>query len=464
MEGLKISIADLSRQPKEKLAASLKDTIQTAGEHVELVRILTTETLPECAVKTSDLFTTDLLFLIPPDTIGDRERELISSICTNSLRTPVIAVIEDPEMKKMLELFRLGVADFITLPLKTADVMARVWRLTALAGKKKILVHPSRLSPGLHRIIGESPAFVSELQKISFIADYESSVLITGETGTGKEIFARAIHDLGRRADKPFTAINCGALPAELLENELFGHARGAFTSAATSEKGMIHETDGGTLFLDEIDSLALAAQVKLLRFLQEKEYRQLGSAKTIRADVRIVAATNIDLEQAVEESRFRRDLYYRLNIIPLRLPPLRERREDIPLLARHFIAQYSKRFGKPIPDIAPEAMTKLLACDWPGNVRQLQNIIERAMIFSPQKHLMPDDIHLPKTKVDPEESFQRAKARVIDDFEKSYILRLLALNGGNISQAARTAGKNRRVFWELMRKHDIRIDKFALP
>lgn len=453
MESLKISIVDLSREPGKNLARGLKDIIQTAGAQAELVDIVT------------DLLRTppDLLLLISPELIAEKERGVIRSICANSRRTPVVAVIEDPEMDEMFDLFKLGVADFITRPVKAADVMARVWRLTALAGATKPRIHPSEKKPGLPKIIGENPAFVAELQKISFVADYESSVLITGETGTGKEVFARAIHDLGRRAGKPFTAVNCGALPADLIENELFGHARGAFTSAATSEKGMIQETDGGTLFLDEIDSLPFVAQVKLLRFLQEKEYRQLGSAKTIRADVRIVAATNLDLEQAVEDSRFRKDLYYRLNIIPLRLPPLRERREDIPLLAGYFIEQYSKKLDKSIVEISAEAMKKLLAYDWPGNVRELQNVIERAMIFSFHKQLLPDDIHLPKSKADTEESFQRAKARVIGDFEKNYILRLLVLNGGNISRAARTAGKNRRVFWELMRKHDIRIDKLAL-
>ena len=236
---------------------------------------------------------------------------------------------------------------------------------------------------GPKQMIGKSPAFAGQLQKIRFIGNCDSTVLITGETGTGKEMFARAVHDLGPRAGKPFAPVNCGAIPHDLIENELFGHTKGAFTSAVTSENGLVHETEGGTLFLDEIDSLPLSAQVKLLRFLQEKEYRQLGSSKTRYADVRIIAATNLNIEEAVAKGAFRRDLYYRLNIIPLHLPPLRERREDIPLLAEHFIRQYALEQNKVIDDVTPEAVQKLLLDDWPGNIRELQNAMERAVVFS---------------------------------------------------------------------------------
>ncbi|OGW38478.1 MAG: hypothetical protein A2X58_00435 [Nitrospirae bacterium GWC2_56_14] len=311
-------------------------------------------------------------------------------------------------------------------------------------------------------MIGNSPAFLAELQKVPFVANCDSSVMLLGETGTGKEMFARAIHYLGPRAGKPFTPVNCGAIPGDLLENELFGHAKGAFTSAAAPSNGIIQETEGGTLFLDEIDSLTTTAQVKLLRFLQEKEYRQLGAAKTLRADVRVIAATNIDLEQAVSSGSFRRDLYYRLNIIPMTLPPLRERREDVPLLTRHFIDHYVSEFNKQVDELEPEALQKLLLYDWPGNVRELQNIIERAVVFSSGPVLRSEDIHLPRPETLPSaESFQQAKARVVVEFEKNYINNLLISHRGNITRAAKTAGKNRRAFWELMRKHEIDTGEF---
>jgi DNA-binding NtrC family response regulator len=399
----------------------------------------------------------DVLLFILPKIITEIERALIRTFSREPGRIPTIAVSESAGTNDVIEFLQLGVMDFITAPIKAVDVMPRVWRLAEHVRKKSSLAERLKETLGLHQIIGTSPALTCELQKIPFIAGCDSSVLISGETGTGKEMFARAIHYLGPRAGKPFTPVNCGAIPTDLIENELFGHARGAFTSAITSANGLIHETDEGSLFLDEIDCMPLAAQVKLMRFLQEKEYRQLGSAKTQRADVRIIAATNTDLEQAVSQGAFRRDLYYRLNIIPLDLPPLRERCEDVPVLARHFIDQYASEFSKEVNEIAPEAMQKLIRYDWPGNVRELQNVIERTVIFSSNRVLQRNDILLPETEPAPAtESFQQAKTRVVIEFEKNYIESLLLAHRGNITHAARTAGKNRRAFWELMRKHEI--------
>src|SRR5207249_2674934 len=206
---------------------------------------------------------------------------------------------------------------------------------------------------GLQQFLGESAAFVNELKKIPAIARHGASVLISGETGTGKEMFARAVHYLSPRSGKPFVAVNCGAIPVELMENELFGHATGAFTGASSTTAGLVREADGGTLFLDEIDALPLPAQVKLLRFLQEQEYRPLGSAKVCKSDVRIITASNADFAEALRLGRFRQDLYYRLAVIPLSLPPLRERIGDVPLLARHFLEKYSAAFDKPVRHIA---------------------------------------------------------------------------------------------------------------
>ena len=331
----------------------------------------------------------------------------------------------------------------------------RVLRLQQHPAEEEALPQPSEEKPGLPQLLGESPAFLAEIRKIPLLAQCDVNVLISGETGTGKELCARAIHYLSPRAGRPFIAVNCGAIPVELVENELFGHERGAFTDASTAQGGLIHEAEGGTLFLDEIACLPLLAQVKLLRFLQDKEYRRLGSTKTQQGDVRVVAAMNIDLEEAVREGKLRQDLYYRLNIIPLVLPPLRERREDIPLLARYFLAKYAARLNKDVTDCSPDVMQLLVLYEWPGNVRELEHTIERAVVLSEQAVIHKADIILPRVAASAhQDSFQEAKAKVIAQFERTYIQGLLLAHQGNITKAARAAQKNRRAFWQLMRKH----------
>jgi two-component system response regulator GlrR len=313
---------------------------------------------------------------------------------------------------------------------------------------------------GLRHLVGESPSFLAAVEKIPLVARCEASVLLFGETGTGKELVARAIHYLSPRARRPFIAVNCGAIPTELVENELFGHERSAYTGAVTPQVGVVQEAEGGTLLLDEVDSLPLLAQVKLLRFLQEKEFRPLGSSRTRRADVRVLAAANTDLETAVREGRMRQDLYYRLNVIPLRLPPLRERREDIPHLARHFLRKHSGE--RRAPSLSPQALDVLVGYDWPGNVRELEHVLERAVILAPDEELLCErHLVLPcapgrAAAVPAAEGFREAKARAVAEFEESYLRKLLLIHGGNISGAARAAGKNRRALWELIRKRGL--------
>ncbi len=340
----------------------------------------------------------------------------------------------------------------------------RTLRLRKQVPESETVTQTLKEKLGLRQLIGESPAFLAEISKISAVARCDVSVLISGETGTGKEVCARAIHYLSPRAHNPFVPVNCGAIPAELVENELFGHERGAFTDASTSQCGLIHEAEGGTLFLDEIDCLPLLAQVKLLRFLQERQYRPLGSAKTQEADVRVIAATNIDLGEAIRAGRLRQDLYYRLNILPLTLPPLRERREDIPLLARHFLAKYAAEFNKQVTDFSPDAIPALVLYEWPGNVRELEHIVERAVVLSEQAVIRKADIVLPHMETPAcQDSFQEAKAKVIARFEKTYIQDLLRAYQGNITRAAQAARKNRRAFWQLLRKHRIDVDSFKI-
>src|SRR5215207_3207572 len=291
----------------------------------------------------------DLIFLILSNTALAEQRACISAVKKGAPEAPLVTVLEAGEPNEMFGLLKLGVADFVTPPLKASDILPRTWRVLDYSYQQVTQVHMLKERLGMKQLLGQNETFLSEVKKIPLMAKCDANILISGETGTGKEVCARTIHYLSPRADKPFVPVNCGAIPLELVENELFGHERGAFTGAATSESGLIMEAEGGTLFLDEIDCLPLLAQVKLLRFLQEKEYRPLGSRKTFKANVRIVAATNADLERATSEGRLRRDLYYRLDIVSLEIPPLRARREDVPPLARHFLAKYAAEFNQQI-------------------------------------------------------------------------------------------------------------------
>lgn len=355
-------------------------------------------------------------------------------------------------------LLQAGACDFVTAPLDEEAFVPRVKRILGLLPQKEEKDVRGLLSPKLKDMIGSSPAFRRSLAMLPAIAGYDAGVLILGETGTGKEVYARAVHYMSSRAAKPWVALNCGAVPTELLESELFGHVRGAFTHAVAARAGLVREAEGGTLFLDEIDSMPLAAQSKLLRFLQEMEYRPVGGDKVYRADVRIIAASNQDLPALAERGVFRRDLYFRLSVLTVALPPLRERREDIPELARHFVDHFRHRAGRPPLSIAPQALKHMLAYDWPGNVRELKHVIERAVLMAGSVTLQAEDLQLDvRTDVEAEtESLCAAKARMIATFENDYIRRLLATCNGNITHAAQAAGKNRRAFFELMRKYDI--------
>jgi DNA-binding NtrC family response regulator len=317
---------------------------------------------------------------------------------------------------------------------------------------------------GLQQIIGRSPALLAATAKIPVVAKANTSVLILGETGTGKEVVGRAIHYLSPRAGEPFVPVNCGAIPVELIENELFGHERGAFTGAGAARNGLIQEAEKGTLFLDEVNTLPLLAQVKLLRFLQSREYRPLGSTKSLQGDVRIIAASNANLELEVAAGSMRQDLFYRLNVVPIVLPPLRERSTDILLLANHFLVQYAARLNSPATAFSPEAERKLLLYRWPGNVRELEHVIERIVVLSTNAVIEADEIVLSGednnlTRL----SFQEMKRKVISEFETDYIQSLLTAYRGNVSQAAQAAQKERRTFFELCRKHKIDVQKFRV-
>lgn len=329
-----------------------------------------------------------------------------------------------------------------------------------------------RSAHALSKLVGDSPSFIRALERIPLIARGDASVLIAGETGTGKELFARAIHYLGPRRAFPFVPVNCGTLPENLLEDELFGHEKGAFTDAKRRRSGLLAQADKGTLFLDEVDGLAPRAQVALLRVLQDRRFRVLGSEGESRTDIRILAATNSALDKLTSAGRFRPDLYYRLRVLSLEIPPLRERRDDIPRLAGHFLRE-NQLPDAALHSLSPEAERALLAHDWPGNVRELENAIIRGIHMSRGSVIGEEDLGLPPPPVGSGvpaaighasggRSFRDAKRDAVAAFEHEYLECLMREHRGNVSSAARSAGKERRDLGRLLKKHGFDPRAFA--
>jgi len=389
--------------------------------------------------------------------------EVLGAIRDFNPQIPVIIMTSFGTIENAVHFLKAGAYDYITKPITREVFRHRVSRaIESLRMSEEI----SQLKSSLDRvsrvesIIGNSQIMRSVIEKVSSIAQTDASVVIYGESGTGKELFARTIHNLSRRAKLPFVPVNCGALPETLLESELFGYKRGAFTDAVSDTPGLVAEANRGTLFLDEVGEVSPKVQVKLLRFLQEKEIKPLGSTKTIRADVRIISATNRNLQEAAATGQFREDLYYRLNIVPISIPPLRDRKEDIPLLANHFLLKFVKEFDKKINEISPLAMQKLVGHQWPGNVRELENKIQQTVVMASSNVIRPEDIDSPG-ELDP---FKQEKKKVLSQFEYNYVTKLLSLHNGNISRASRAAGMDRKNFWLLMKKHEIDAKRYSTP
>lgn len=319
-------------------------------------------------------------------------------------------------------------------------------------------------------IIGESEPIKNVFQLINAISDSNINVLVRGESGTGKELVAKAIHYRSSRSDKPFIAINCAALPETLLQSELFGHEKGAFTNAYAQKRGKLEMADGGTVFLDEIGDMDLSIQAKVLRVLQEKEFNRIGSNEDIKVDIRIIAATNRNLEEAIQKKEFREDLYYRLNVITIKMPPLRERKDDIPLLVDHFLKKYSKEHQKPAPTLSLEALEALQKYDWEGNVRELENIINYCVVLSKEQFIglidLPEKIRVNSRTdsdlaFDPNLNFLEHKENHLKQYEVLLLKKYLRHSKGNVSHAARAAGMSRVNLYRLLDKHDIKADDF---
>lgn len=318
------------------------------------------------------------------------------------------------------------------------------------------------LIAGREKIVGNSPKILNVLEKIETLAQSSANILILGESGTGKELIAHLIHENSLRASGPFIPVDCTSLPENLLEGELFGHERGAYTGAFSSKPGIVEYADGGTILLDEIAELSLPLQAKFLRLLQERHFRRIGGRKLIKVDCRIISATNRNIVEAVQDGCFREDLYYRLNVISIQLPPLREMKEDVPLLSVHYLDHFNRENCRKVKSLSPQARELLMQHDWPGNVRELQNVIERSVALCRGETILPE--HLPEyvrqggggSDIRLRLPFEEAKREWIDIFEKEYLNYLLARTGGNITRAARVAGVNRKTIHRLLEKHGL--------
>jgi len=392
----------------------------------------------------------------------------LKKIKTLSPETVVIVITAFASADTAIRAMKEGAYDYITKPFKVDEIKLII--RNALEKKnleKENLLLKQVVQERYHfgNIVGQSPKMLELYRLLEKVAPTKTNILITGESGTGKELVAKAIHYNSPRKDKPFVTLNCGAIPESLIESELFGHMKGAFTDAVSTKKGLFEVADEGTIFLDEISELPLMMQVKLLRVIQDKEFKRVGGTEDIRVDVRIISATNKDLEEAVREKRFREDLFYRLNVIQIKLPPLRERKEDIPLLADHFLKKYCEELGKSITRISPEALQFLMNYDFPGNVRELQNIIERAVALETGSQLSLENLssylenQLPAKKgafdIDlPEEGIDLEK--VVADLEKMLLLKALDRAKGVKKKAAELL----RINFRSMR---YRLDKYGL-
>jgi two-component system response regulator GlrR len=372
-------------------------------------------------------------------------------------RRPVLVTTMHPDAFDVFPLLEMGAADFLLPPLRSSEVVPRLKRQARVRPSGNALVERLKENIGLKQIIGESPQFLQQVRCVPRFARCDATVLISGESGTGKEVFARAIHYLSARADRPFVPVNCGALPENLMESEIFGHKRGAFTGAASDRAGLIGEAEGGTLFLDEIDCLTPQAQVKLLRFLQDGEYRSVGSEQIRHANIRVIAAANADFNQILCSGNFREDLFYRLSVLTLTLPPLRDRPGDILLLTRDFLEKQAAVTNSGPKNISLAALNRLLIHPWPGNVRELQNVLMRAIVLSDCYEIELSDLNLPEDgHAVEDQSFQTMKSRVVWRFEHDFLTSVLHAHRGNITRAALAAKKNRRAFWQLLRKHGL--------
>ena len=369
---------------------------------------------------------------------------------------PVLILTAFATIDTAIETIRAGAYDYLSKQFRMEEIKVAVVRTLEA---QRLLRENAQYRQELRdryrvdNLVGHSPRMVDIYKLVARVSNLDTTVLIQGETGTGKELVARAIHYASRRADRPFVVVDCAALPESLFESELFGHERGAFTGAVSARRGLMEAASGGTCFLDEVGEVPLGMQAKLLRAVQERVVRRVGGNEGIPVDVRIIAATNRDLRKQVEGGRFREDLYFRLDVVTITMPALRERRDDIPVLAQHFLAKYARAAGKPITGFARETLAALTGADWPGNVRELEHAVERAVALASSEMLLPHDLVLPAPRLEETEPRLPQPAMTLEDVKRWYVQKVLDEAGGNKLRAAETLGIDRRTLYRILEK-----------
>ena len=391
----------------------------------------------------------------PADLGGMR---LLEQMLSQAPVTRAIMITGNDEDANAMRAVRLGALDYYAKPIRLEELKVMIKRAFHIHQlQQRVQQQDQTVADGFHGIVGASKAMKDICRFIQRVAASDISVLICGESGTGKEVVAHAVHQQSQRKDNPFVVVNCGAIPENLLESELFGHEKGSFTGAHAQKRGKFELAHTGTLFLDEIGELAPPLQVKLLRFLQDRKIERVGGTLPIEVDVRIIAATNRNLQKDMENHVFREDLYYRLKVVPLDMPPLRDRKDDIIPLAQHFLKKFCQEHRKPPISLSPEAEGALLMHPWPGNVRELENLISRSVVLSPRSILKPSDLGFALDQIPTDVNLKFARRAI----EKDFVQKALHRNGGIVSRAARELGISRVNLYELIDKYDIRIQEF---
>ena len=398
--------------------------------------------------------------------------ELLELIRRDKKDQTVIMMTAFGHIDMAVKAMKSGAYDFITKPFEHDTLVVRLQKAlerTRLLNENIRLTNECLDAEPFQNLVGRSPAMLRIYESIRTVARTDLTVLITGESGTGKDGTARAIHALSKRKMQPYVAVNCPTIPENILESELFGFKKGAFTHATSNKTGLFQEANRGTIFLDEIGDISPAIQAKLLRVIQEKEFKPLGDTKSVQVDVRIIASTNQDLADKIARREFREDLYYRLNVLPIELPPLRERREDIPLIASHLLARHCAKLDQPLKRPSPQLLDYLMAHTWPGNVRELENCLIQGIMFSPGEEIMPNDIGQQGSTTRPTPAsaemeglpYKAAKDQALNHFNQSFIGNLLETHNGNVTHAARACGLERQALQQIMRRYGIQADKY---
>ena len=400
--------------------------------------------------------------------------ELLELIKRESSDVTVIIMTAFGSIDLAVEAMKNGAYDFITKPF---DHNSLVLQLEKALERSALLKENSRLKKACESanifqdIVGESPPMQRVFETVRMVANTDLTVLITGESGTGKDLTARAVHALSPRSKGPYIPVNCPTVPEQILESELFGYRKGAFTHATRNKKGMFHEAHNGSIFLDEIGDISPVIQTKLLRVLQEKEFKPLGDTTTIKVDVRIIASTNQNLKEKIAKGEFREDFFYRLNVLPIKLPPLRERREDIPLLTTHLLEKHCSKLNRPLKEISGDLLHMFMAAPWTGNIRELENVLVQGIMFSKSNEIRPEDIGFngkqkafsqsPNPEFFRNLAYKKAKESTLEAFNTTYIGNLLKKTGGNVTQAARECDMERQSLQQIMRRYNISADTF---